>query len=132
MKGSFPLWVYILFVIAGLAVIAAGSRDLSVVSVSFGAGLVGYGLSRIVGEVRQRRDPGYAQRLEVRSRDERLAFLGDKARSMTLVITVIGLAVLSIALRAAGKSASADLCLYIMSGVAAVHFIVYRILSARY
>ena len=51
---------------------------------------------------------------------------------MTLIITVISLAVLGIVLQSVGMKSYGFLCLYIMCGISVLYFIIYKVLSRRY
>ena len=133
MKGNFPKWIYFLMVIAGAGVIIAGSvLDLTVAAPSIGAGLFAYGVCRLAGEWRTRKNPEYAKQMETANKDERLAFIADKARSLTLVISIIILAILGIIFLSVGLKPYGFECLFIMSGISFLYFIVYQVVSRRY
>lgn len=133
MKGNFPTWVYYLITIAGTAVLIAGAAlELNIATTAIGAGLFAYGVNRLIGEWRVRNNPDYAKQLEIANKDERLAYIADKSRSMTLMITIIVLAVLSVVLQSIGMKTYGLMCSYILCGIAFLYFISYRILSRKY
>ena len=133
MKGTYPTFVYILITLLGVSVLVINAwMDLTVAVCAIGAGLFAYGVNRLIGEWRVTHDPEYARQLEIAHKDERLAYIADKSRSMTLIITVISLAVLGIVLQSAGMKSYGLLCLYIMCGISVLYFIIYQVLSRRY
>ena len=133
MKGTYPTFVYILITLLGVSVLVINAwMDLTVAVCAIGAGLFAYGVNRLIGEWRVTNDPEYARQLEIANKDERLAYIADKSRSMTLIITVISLAVLGIVLQSAGMKTYGYFCLYIMCGISVLYFIIYKVLSRRY
>ena len=133
MKGTYPRFVYILMTLLGISVLVINAyMDLTVAVCAIGAGLFAYGVNRLIGEWRVTHDPEYARQLEIANQDERLAYIADKSRSMTLIITVISLAVLGIVLQSIGMKSYGFLCLYIMCGISVLYFIIYKVLSRRY
>ena len=133
MKGNYPKPVYILITILGIVVLILNAvLDLAVAASAIGAGLFAYGLTRLVGEWRVKHDPKYAKKLEISNKDERLAYIADKSRSMTLIFTVIILAVLGIVLLSLGQNLYGYGCFYTMCGISLLYFIIYQILSRRY
>ena len=133
MKGTYPTFVYILITLLGVSVLVINAwMDLTVAVCAIGAGLFAYGVNRLIGEWRVTHDPEYARQLEIANQDERLAYIADKSRSMTLIITVISLAVLGIVLQSVGMRSYGFLCLYIMCGISVLYFIIYKVLSRRY
>ena len=133
MKGTYPRFVYILMTLLGASVLVINAwMDLTVAVCAIGAGLFAYGVNRLIGEWRVKHDPEYARQLEIANQDERLAYIADKSRSMTLIITVISLAVLGIVLQSVGMKSYGFLCLYIMCGISVLYFIIYKVLSRRY
>ena len=95
MKGTYPRFVYILMTLLGVFVLVINAlMDLTVAVCAIGAGLFAYGVNRLIGEWRVTNDPAYARQLEIANKDERLAYIADKSRSMTLIITVISLSFL--------------------------------------
>jgi uncharacterized membrane protein len=117
----------------GAAVLVVNAwLDLTVAVCAIGAGLFAYGVNRLIGEWRVTHDPKYARQLEIANQDERLAYIADKSRSLTLIITVISLAVLGIVLQSAGMKSYGYFCLYIMCGISVLYFIIYQVLSRRY
>ena len=133
MKGTYPRFVYILMTLLGISVLVLNTyMDLTVAVCAIGAGLFAYGVNRLIGEWRVTHDPEYARQLEIANQDERLAYIADKSRSMTLFITVISLAVLGIVLQSIGMKSYGFLCLYIMCGISVLYFIIYKILSRKY
>lgn len=133
MKGTYPKFVYILMTVLGASVLIINAwMDLSVAVCAIGAGLFAYGVNRLIGEWRITHDPEYARQLEIANQDERLAYIADKSRSMTLIITVISLAVLGIVLQSVGMKSYGLLCLYTMCGISVLYFIIYKLLSRKY
>ena len=133
MKGTYPTFVYILITLLGVSVLVINAwMDLTVAVCAIGAGLFAYGVNRLIGEWRVTHDPEYARQLEIANQDERLAYIADKSRSMTLIITVISLAVLGIVLQSAGMKSYGNLCLYIMCVISVLYFIIYKVLSRKY
>ena len=133
MKGTYPRFVYILMTLLGASVLVINAwMDLTVAVCAIGAGLFAYGVNRLIGEWRVKHDPEYARQLEIANQDERLAYIADKSRSMTLIITVISLAVLGIVLQSIGMKSYGLLCLYIMCGISVLYFIIYKVLSRKY
>ena len=133
MKGTYPTFVYILITLLGVSVLVINAyMDLTVAVCAIGAGLFAHGVNRLIGEWRVTHDPEYARKLEIAHKDERLAYIADKSRSMTLIITVISLAVLGIVLQSAGMKSYGYFCLYIMCGISVLYFIIYKVLSRKY
>ncbi len=133
MKGTYPRFVYILMTLLGISILVMNAyKDMTVVVCAIGAGLFAYRENRMIGEWRVTHDPEYARKLEIANQDERLAYIADKSRSLTLIITVISLAVLGIVLQSAGMKSYGNLCLYIMCGISVLYFIIYQVLSRRY
>ena len=133
MKGSFPKPVYILMTVLGIALMVLNCvRDLPVAVCAAGAGLFAYGANRLLGEYRVKKDPEYAKKMEIAGRDERLAYIADKSRSATLIITIDVLCVLGIILMSIGMKPYGLVCLYITCGIAVLYFIVYQVISRRY
>ncbi len=133
MKGTYPKQVYILITILGIALLTLNSvLELSVAAGAVGAGLFAYGINRLIGEWRVKNNPEYAKQLEISNQDERLAFIADKSRSATLIITIIVLTVLGILLLSIDQKPYGYTCLYIICGISAVYFIVYQVISRRY
>ena len=133
MKGTYPKFVYILMTVLGAAALVINAcRDLSVAVCAIGAGLFAYGVNRLIGEWRVKHNPEYARQLEIANKDERLAYIADKSRSMTLIITVIFLTVLGIVLQSVGMKSYGYFCLYIMCGISVLYCIIYKVLSRRY
>ena len=133
MKGTYPRFVYILITLLGVFILVINAwMDLTVAVCAIGAGLFAYGVNRLIGEWRVTNDPAYAHQLEIANKDERLAYIADKSRSMTLIITVIFLTVLGIVLQSVGMKSYGYFCLYIMCGISVLYFIIYKVLSRRY
>ena len=128
MKGNYPKQVYIIITVLGIGLLVLNTvMDLPIAAGAVGAGLFAYGLNRLVGDWRVRHNPEYAKKLEIANQDERLAFIADKARSMTLIIVIVGVVLVSIDLKPYGFA-----CFYITCGISVLYFIVYQILSRRY
>ncbi len=133
MKGTYPAPVYIVITVLGTALLVLNSAmDLPIAVGAVGAGVFAYGLCRLIGEWRIKNRPEYAKELEISNQDERMAFIADKSRSATLIITVIVLSVLGIILLSIGQKAYGYTCLYATCGISAIYFIVYQIISRRY
>lgn len=133
MKGTYPKAVYILITLLGIVLLILNTvLDLSITVGAVGAGLFAYGLNRLVGEWRVKNNPEFAKRLEISNQDERLAFIADKSRSWTLIVTIIALTVSGIILLSIGQEAYGYTCLYTTCGISVVYFIVYKIISRRY
>ncbi len=133
MKGNFPKPVYYFITILAIVILTLNSvMDLPIAATAVGAGLFAYGLNRLIGEWRIERDPEYAKKIEIFNRDERLAYIADKSRSTTLIVTVLILAILGIVLLSFGLKPYGYTCLYTMCGISLLHYIIYQILSRRY
>lgn len=133
MKGNYPKQIYILITIFGIALLAVNTvMDLPIAAGAIGAGLFAYGLNRLVGDWRVRHNPEYAKKLEIAGSDERLAFIADKARSMTLIIVIMALSILGVVLVSINLKPYGFACFYITCGISVLYFIVYQILSRRY
>ena len=133
MKGTYTKFVYILMTVLGASVLIINAwMDLTVAVCAIGAGLFAYGVNRLIGEWRITHDPEYARQLEIANQDERLAYIADKSRSLTLIITVISLAVLGIVLQSIVMKSYGFLCLDIMCGISVLYFMIYKVLSRRY
>ena len=133
MKGNFPKPVYILTTLLGIALLILNSAlELTVAVTAVGAGLFAYGANRLIGEWRVKHNPEYARQQEISNQDERLAFIADKSRSATLIITIFVLSILGIILLSTGLEAYGNTCLYTTMGISVLYFVVYRIISRRY
>ena len=133
MKGTYSKPVYILITILGIALLILNSVfDLTIAVTAFGAGLFAYGFTRLLGEWRVKHNPEYAKKLEISNQDERLAYIADKARSTTLIITIMVLCVTGIALLSFHQIAYGNTCMYIVCGISFIYFIVYQIFSRKY
>ena len=133
MKGNFPKPVYILITVLGITLLILNSvLDLPIAACAVGAGLFAYGFNRLVGEWRVKHNPEYAKKLEIANQDERLAFIADKARSMTLIIVIMALSILGVILVSINLKPYGFACFYITCGISVLYFVVYQILSRRY
>ena len=133
MKGNFPKPVYILITVLGITLLILNSvLDLPIAACAVGAGLFAYGFNRLVGEWRVKHNPEYAKKLEIANQDERLAFIADKARSMTLIIVISSLSILGVILVSINLEPYGFTCFYITCGISVLYFVVYKILSRRY
>ncbi len=133
MKGNYPKSVYILITVLGIILLILNSvLDLNVAVSAVGAGLFAYGINRLIGEWRVKNNPDYAKKLEIANQDERLAFIADKSRSATLIITIFVLSILGVILLSIDQEAYGNACLYTTMGISLLYFIVYRIISRRY
>lgn len=133
MKGNFPKPVYILITVLGITLLILNSvLNLPIAACAVGAGLFAYGFNRLVGEWRIKHNPEYAKKLEIANQDERLAFIADKARSMTLIIVIMALSILGVILVSINLKPYGFACFYITCGISVLYFVVYQILSRRY
>ena len=133
MKGNFPKPVYILITVLGITLLILYSvLDLPIAACAVGAGLFAYGFNRLVGEWRVKHNPEYAKKIEIANQDERLAFIADKARSMTLIIVIMALSILGVILVSINLKPYGFACFYITCGISVLYFVVYQILSRRY
>ena len=133
MKGNFPKPVYILITVLGITLLILNSvLNLPIAACAVGAGLFAYGFNRLVGEWRIKHNPEYAKKLEIANQDERLAFIADKARSMTLMIVIMALSILGVILVSINLKPYGFACFYITCGISVLYFVVYQILSRRY
>lgn len=133
MKGNFPKPVYILITVLGITLLILNSvLNLPIAACAVGAGLFAYGFNRLVGEWRVKHNPDYAKKLEIANQDERLAFIADKARSMTLMIVIMALSILGVILVSINLKPYGFACFYITCGISVLYFVVYQILSRRY
>ncbi len=132
MKGNYPTVVYILIAVLGAAILAVSILfNLNLAVAALGVGILAYGANRLIGDWRVRNNPEYAAKIRTEGRDERLAYIADKSRSITLLLTVVLLAVISIVLLSAGMTAYGNLLLYVMCGITFLYFIVYQIIRSR-
>ena len=97
-----------------------------------GGGLAAVGAVRLALAARYKKDPDYAKQVDISNHDERNQFVAVKARSWTMYLTIILLAVLSIILRFAGLVPQSQLCLYVMCAMLVIYWVTYMILSKRY
>lgn len=133
MKGTYPKQVYILITILGFTLLVLYTvLDLTIAACAVGAGFFAYGLNRLVGEWRVKHNPEYAKKLEIAAKDERLAFIAEKARSMTLIIVILALSILGVVLVSINLKPYGLACFYVTCGISILYFFVYQILSHRY
>lgn len=133
MKGNYPTPIYILMTLLGIAILIANSLlGLPIAASAVGAGLLAYGINRLIGAWRVSHDPEYAKKLETANRDERLSFIADKSRSVTLIIAILTLSVLGIILLSVGQKPYGLACFYITCGISFLYFVVYQVLSRMY
>ena len=133
MKGTYPTPAYLLIAAIGIATMIAGAAlDLPIAASAIGAGLFAMGVTRLMGEWRTQHDPDYAKRIETANQDERLVYIADKARSMTLVILVIVLSVLGVIFLSVGQKPYGYACLTTTCGTTLLYIVVYQILSRTY
>jgi len=133
MKGNFPKPVYILITVLGITLLILNSvLEFPIAVCAVGAGLFAYGFNRLVGEWRVKHNPEYAKKLEIANQDERLAFIADKARSMTLIIVIMALSLLGVVLISINLRPYGLACCYITCGISVLYFVVYQILSRKY
>lgn len=133
MKGNFPKYVYVVITLTAIAVLIAGSAfNLPVAVTAIGAGLFAYGVNRLVGEWRVKNNPDYARNIEIATSDERLAYIADKSRSLTLIITIILLTIIGIILLSFGMKPYGYVCLYVNCGISVLYLIVHQVISRRY
>ena len=133
MKGNFPKPVYILLTVFGITLLILNAvLDLPIAACAVGAGLFAYGFNRLVGEWRVKHNPEYAKKIEIANQDERLAFIADKARSMTLIIVIFALSLFGVILVSINLKPYGFACFYITCGISVLYYVVYQILSRRY
>ena len=133
MKGTHPTLVYLLIAAIGIATMIVGAAlDLPIAANAIGAGLFAMGVTRLIGEWRTQHDPDYAKRIETANQDERLNYIADKARSMTLIILVIALSVLGVVFLSVDQKPYGYACLTTTCGTTVLYFVVYQILSRTY
>ena len=133
MKGTYPIPVYLLITLIGIAILIVGAAlDLPVAATAIGAGLFAMGVTRLIGAWRTEHDPAYAKRIETANQDERLNYIADKARSMTLIILVIVLSVLGVIFLSVGQKPYGYACLTTTCGTTVTYIVVYQILSRTY
>ncbi len=133
MKGSFPKPVYILITILGAAILILNTvTGLPIAASAAGAGLLAYGLNRLIGEWRIANNPEYAKKLDISNKDERLAYIADKARSVTLIVTIFVLALSGVILLSINMEPYGFTCFYIADGIAVLYLVVYQIMKRRY
>lgn len=133
MKGNYPKQVYIIITVLGIGLLVLNTvMDLPIAACAVGAGLFAYGLNRLVGYWRVRHNPEYAKKLEIANQDERLAFIAEKSRSVTLIIVIQALAIVGVVLVSIDLKPYGFACFYITCGISVLYFIVYQILSRRY
>ena len=133
MKGSLPKVVYYLMALSGTAILIAGTiYDVTIAITAIGAGLLAYGVNRIVGEWRVKKDPEYAKKINIANKDERLSYIADKSKSMTLGLSVIILSITGIILLSLDMMEYGNCCFYIVCGISLLYFIVYQAVSRGY
>ena len=126
------IW-YVILVIAGAALFLAGCFEvLDSFWSGMGGGLAAVGAVRLALAARYKKEPDYARQIDISNNDERNRFISGKAKSWTMYLTVIILAVLSIILRAAGSVSQSQICLYVMCGMLVIYWVAYMILSRKY
>ena len=131
-NGKRIVW-YTILVIAGAALFLAGCFEvLDSFWSGMGGGLAAVGAVRLALAARYKKEPDYARQIDISNNDERNRFISGKAKSWTMYLTVIILAVLSIILRAAGSVSQSQICLYVMCGMLVIYWVAYMILSRKY
>lgn len=113
------LVIMLLPALVGLNPVAAGAA---------GAGLLTFGVT----QWRVYSDPDYAKSQELLSQDERLAYIADKSRSITLTIMLYGLPLTGLVLLALDLKPYGLGCILITCGILLLYFIIYQIMSRRY
>lgn len=124
---------YVAYVAVGILMVVLGVLGyVSEVLSGIGGALAGVGTIRLVQEARCTRNPDYSRRREVANTDERNVFLAGKSASTTFRLSILGLAVISIAVRLAGQEAIANTLGFVMCAELVVYWVSYLVLSRRY
>lgn len=134
MKNNTHMIFHIGLLAAGLiiGVVNIAVLDGNVAVVSISAGLIAYGIASLIRDIRYCADPQQAKRTDIRNRDERNIFIAEKARSMSFVITILGLCLSGIILQLLGREAYGQLCLFIVCGACILYFVIYLLLRRKY
>lgn len=98
----------------------------------FGVGLILVGVVQLVRYIRYRTNDDYKEKVDIEVNDERNKFLSNKSWAWTGYITVIGLALGTVAFRIMGQDELCSLCATIIALMAVVHLITYAVLRSRY
>ena len=126
-KNPKPFYILIIIIAVVFLILPALGLNPIIFSAA-GGGLIAYGLSGL----RVYRDPEYAKQMEISNQDERLHYIADKSRSMTLNIVLCGLGATGIILLALDYKPYGYGCILLMCGIALLYFIIYQVLSRRY
>lgn len=133
MKNSQRIAWYSVLAVAGIVVAVTaclGYTDSSMAGL--GGALTVLAALKLLKAAKYARDPEYARKVDASNSDERLAFLASKASEVTFQISVVVLAVLSLALRPFGLKAVADTLSCAMAAEVAVYWVSYLVVSRRY
>ena len=126
------IW-YAMFAVAGIIAVAFGVLGYTDSYVAgLGGASIGVAGIKLSKELRYAKDPAYAKRVDAVDSDERLAFLASKSAEITFQLSIVALAVLSLALRPLGYDDTASVLCVVMGVETAMYWVSYLVVSRRY
>ena len=125
-------WYGAFFVAGIIAVVAAALGYVDETVECFGIALAAISLLGLGKAARYAKDPAYAKKVDVSNSDERFAYLANKSAQSAFQISVVALAVLSVAIRPFGYNETASVLSCVMGGEVAVYWVSYLVASRRY
>ena len=135
MSRNQKTYLYMALFVAGVALVVLGCLevvDLDSYWSGMGGALAGVAGIRLVQAARYAKDPAYARRVEVSNSDERTAFVAGRSAAMTFRLSVLVLAVLSVALYPLGQPSLARVLGFVICGELVMYWVSYMVFSRRY
>lgn len=126
------IWYGSFFVVGIAAVALSALGHLDEVIGMCGITLAAVSVLGLLKAARYAKDPVYARELDVSNSDERLAYLAGKSAQSAFQISVVGLLVLSLALRLFGHGDTADVLGFVSAAELTVYWVSYLVASRRY
>ena len=133
MKNGKNLFVYGLYILLGVTLMALGVAEvIDEFWSGMGGGLLGVGIVRLVQLCRLKKDDAYREKMETEVKDERNAFIRNKAWAWAGYLFILIAAVAVIVLQVMGQEllsqvASGALCLMLV-----LYWVSYLILRRKY
>ena len=135
MSRNQKTYLYVALFVAGVALVVLGCLEavgLDSYWSGMGGALAGVAGIRLVQAARYAKDPAYARRVEVSNSDERIAYVAGRSAAMAFRLSILVLAVLSVALYPLGQPTMARALGFVICGELVAYWVSYMVLSRKY
>ena len=118
-------------IIVGIVLMVMSCMEIldSTIWAGVGGGLIAVGIVMLIRCIRYKADDSFRKQVDIEANDERNRQLRMKAWSIAGYVTVIGLAIVSIAFGAMGRTELAHIFSYIVCFILVIYLIAYVILK---